>query len=90
MIRNGYEMDIVIIGALVDMYSKCHCLEYAFVVFLKAASRDVWKSINFGCSYNRKGRVILELFGLMGEEGEKENHVTFQGILLACIYEGLV
>ena len=90
MIRNGYEMDIVIIGALVDMYSKCRCLEYAFVVFLKAASRDVWKSINFGCSYNRKGRVILELFGLMGEEGEKENHVTFQGILLACIYEGLV
>ena len=37
MIRNGYEMDIVIRGALVDMYSKCCCLEFALVVFLEAA-----------------------------------------------------
>ncbi|KAM3731803.1 hypothetical protein ACB098_11G010300 [Castanea mollissima] len=92
MIRNGYEMDVVIKGALVDMYSKCRCLEYALVVFLESTSRDVilWNSIIFGCSHNRKGRVILELFGLMEEEGVKADHVTFQGILLACIYEGLV
>ena len=50
----------------------------------------LWNSIIFGCSCNRKGRVILELFGLMEEEGVKADHVTFQGILLACIYEGLV
>ncbi|KAK4595002.1 hypothetical protein RGQ29_018654 [Quercus rubra] len=92
MIRNGYKMDIVIRGALVDMYSKCRCLEFALVVFLEVASRDVilWNSIIFGCSHNRKGRVILELFGLMEEEGVKADHVTFQGILLACIYEGPV
>ncbi|KAM3731806.1 hypothetical protein ACB098_11G010700 [Castanea mollissima] len=92
MIRNGYEMDVVIRGALVDMYSKCRCLEYALVVFLESASRDVilWNSIIFGCSHNRKGRVILELFGLMEEEGVKADHITFQGILLACVYEGLI
>ena len=47
MIRNGYEIDVVIRGALVDMYSKCCCLEYALVVFLEAASQDVilWNSI---------------------------------------------
>ncbi|KAM3730792.1 hypothetical protein ACB098_12G112800 [Castanea mollissima] len=80
--KNGYEMDIVIRGALVDMYSKCCCLEYAFTVFEEAASRDVilWNSIIFGCSHNQRGRVILELFRLMEEEG----------ILLACMYEGLV
>ncbi|KAL4596040.1 hypothetical protein ACB092_12G135200, partial [Castanea dentata] len=80
--KNGYEMDIVIRGALVDMYSKCCCLEYAFTVFEEAASQDVilWNSILFGCSHNQRGRVILELFRLMEEEG----------ILLACMYEGLV
>ena len=89
MIRNGYEMDVVIGGAIVDTYSKCRCLEYALIVFLEAMSRDVIlrNSIIFGCSKNRKGRVILELFRLMEEEGVKANHVTFQGILLACIYE---
>ena len=92
MIRNGYEMDIVIRGALVDMYSKCRCLEYALTVFKEAASRDVilWNSIIFACCHNQRGGVILELFGLMEEEGIKADHVTFQGILHACIYEGLV
>ena len=92
MIRNGYEMDIVIRGALVDMYSKCRCLEYALTVFKEAASRDVilWNSIIFACCHNQRGGVILELFGLIEEEGIKADHVTFQGILHACIYEGLV
>ncbi|KAK7840435.1 pentatricopeptide repeat-containing protein [Quercus suber] len=54
MIRNSYEMDIVIRGALVDMCSKCRCLEYAFTVFKEAVSRDVilWNSVIFGCSHN--------------------------------------
>ncbi|KAF5467840.1 hypothetical protein F2P56_012052 [Juglans regia] len=92
MIRNGYEIDIVIRGALVDMYSKCRCLEYALTVFKEAGSRDVilWNSIIFGCSHNRRGREILQLFGLMEEEGIKPDQVTFQGILLACICDGLV
>jgi len=92
MIRNSYEKDIVIRGALVDMCSKCRCLEYAFTAFKEVVLWDVilWNSIIFGCSHNRRGRVILELFGLMEEEGVKADHVTFQGILLACIYEGLV
>ncbi|KAB1220896.1 hypothetical protein CJ030_MR3G022608 [Morella rubra] len=92
MIRSGYEMDIVIRGALVDMYSKCSCLEYALTVFKEAGSRDVilWNSIIFGCAYNQRGREILELFSSMKEDGIKPDRVTFQGILLACIYEGLV
>ena len=37
MIRNSYEMDIVIRGALVDMSSKCCYLEYAFTVFKRGS-----------------------------------------------------
>ncbi|KAL5761340.1 hypothetical protein ACOSQ2_020178 [Xanthoceras sorbifolium] len=92
MIRNGFEMDVVIKGALVDMYSKCRCLEYALRVFREGSSHDVvlWNSIFFGCCHNGRGREVLDLFSLMEKEGIQPDHVTFQAILLACICEGLV
>ena len=48
--------------------------------FLKeAVSWDVilWNSIIFGCSHNRRGRVILEFFRLM-EEGVKTDLSHFK------------
>lgn len=92
MIRHDYEIDVVIRGALVDMYSKCRCLDYAFKVFEEATSRDMilWNSMILGCCHNRRGEGVLELFGLMEKEGVKPDHITFQGILLACISEGRV
>ncbi|XP_057975068.1 pentatricopeptide repeat-containing protein At3g26540 [Malania oleifera] len=92
MIRNNYEIDVVIRGALVDMYSKCRCLQYSLKVFRETTSRDVvlWNTMVLGCCHNGGGSEVLELFGLMEEEGVKPDHVTLQGILLACICEGLV
>lgn len=92
MIRNGIEIDIVIKGALVDMYSKCRRLKYAWRVFKKASSRDVmlWNSMILGCCHNGRGREVFELFSMMEREEIKPDHVTFQGVLLACIHEGRV
>lgn len=92
IIRNGYEIDIVVRAALVDMYSKCLCPGYALTVFKEGEELDVilYNSIILGCCHNRWGREVLELFGLMEEEGIRPDHVTFQGVLLACIHEGLV
>ncbi|OVA07277.1 Pentatricopeptide repeat [Macleaya cordata] len=93
MLRNGCEIDVVVRGALVDMYSKCRCLEYALKVFRETASstRDVilWNSMVLGCAHNGKGKEVLELFELMKDEGITADNVTFQGVLLACINEGL-
>ncbi|GLT66744.1 hypothetical protein SLA2020_390950 [Shorea laevis] len=90
MVRNGYKIDIVVRGALIDMYSKCHCLDYALHVFKEATSHDVilWNSMILGCCHNGRGRDALKLIGLMEEEGIKPDNVTFQGILLACMYKG--
>ncbi|KAK3426285.1 hypothetical protein EUGRSUZ_F02768 [Eucalyptus grandis] len=92
MIRRGYKIDIVVRGALIDMYSKCRCIEYALKVFMEAAPRDVvlWNSIILGCCHNRLGKDALELFDLMSKEGIKSDHGTFQGLLRACICEDLV
>lgn len=73
------------------MYSKCRCLEYALKVFKEAPSRDLilWNSMILGCCHNGRGRDVLGLFGLMEEEWVKPDHITFQGILLGCVCEGL-
>lgn len=92
IIRHGFQIDIVIRDALVYMYSKCRCLEYAFEVLKGAASRDViiWNTMILGCCHNHRGKEALELFRVMEEEGIKPDHVTFEGILHACVEEGLV
>lgn len=92
MIRNGYEMDDVVRSVLVDMYSKCHCLDYALKVFKETPLRDVilWNSMVLGCCHHRKGKEALELFEMMDMEGVKPDHITFQGVFRACICEGLV
>lgn len=92
MIRNSYPMDTVIVGALVDMYSKCRCMEYGLRVFRGANSSDVilWNCVILGCVHNRRSVEVIKLFELMEQEGIRPDHVTFQGLLLSCISEGLV
>ncbi|KAF9626265.1 hypothetical protein IFM89_031778, partial [Coptis chinensis] len=92
MLRNGFNIDVVIRGALVDMYSKCRCLDYAIKVFEESSSSDLilWNSMVLGCAHNGKGGEVLGLFESMQEEGIKCDNVTFQGVLLACIGEGFV
>ncbi|XP_028798884.1 pentatricopeptide repeat-containing protein At3g26540-like [Neltuma alba] len=92
IIRHKIEMDTIIVTALICMYSRSRSLENAFEVFKGADSRDVflWNHIIFGCWYNHRGLEALELFRTMVEEGTQPDHVTIQGILFACIEEGLV
>ncbi|KAL5982715.1 hypothetical protein ACLOJK_016791 [Asimina triloba] len=92
MTRHGFEIDIVIKGALLDMYSKCRCLDYAIKVFEQDGPRDtvVWNSMIFGCAYNGRGSDAFELFESMCNEGFDADNATFLGVLLACIGEGCV
>lgn len=92
IIRHEFQIDTIVRTALVYMYCKCRCLEYAIEVLKGAVSRDViiWNTIILGCCHNHRGKEALELFATMEAEGIKPDHVTFKGILLACIEEGLV
>ncbi|THU50865.1 hypothetical protein C4D60_Mb06t24860 [Musa balbisiana] len=92
MVRNGFELDVIIRGTLVDMYSKCRLIEYAMRVFEEESFRDLilWNSMILGCAYNRRGERSLELFEEMRKEGIAADNVTFVGVLLACISEGYV
>ncbi|XP_076940709.1 pentatricopeptide repeat-containing protein At3g26540-like [Bidens hawaiensis] len=92
LVRNGYEIDIVMKGALVDCYSKCRCIVYALTVFKETTLHDMilYNSMILGCCHNLKGDVAIDLFEMLKSEGLKPDYTTFQGVLLACVYEGWV
>ncbi|KAI0507894.1 hypothetical protein KFK09_014022 [Dendrobium nobile] len=92
LIRNGFNIDVIIRGALVDMYCKCRLLDYAVRVFEKESSRDVvlWNSAILGFAYNGRGAYSIELFEAMQRDRIRPDNITFIGLLLACISEGSV
>ncbi|KAK8953103.1 Pentatricopeptide repeat-containing protein [Platanthera guangdongensis] len=93
VIRNGFEIDVIIRGALVDMYCKCRLVEHAVRVFEKEVSRDIvlWNSMILGYAHNGGGDSAIELFEEMKRVGEiRPDNVTFVGVLLACNCRGSV
>ncbi|CAL1360733.1 unnamed protein product [Linum trigynum] len=90
--RNNYDMDLVMTGALVDMYFKCSRLEYAMLVFRQSISRDLilWNSVIFGLCRNGKGKEVIQLFEFMLSEGVRPDHATILGVLQVCVHEGNV
>ncbi|KAK9748874.1 hypothetical protein RND81_02G087000 [Saponaria officinalis] len=92
MIRNDYEIDDVVLGAMVDMYSKCRYLDYALKVFKIAKPGDVilWNSMITGCYHHGKTSEAIELFDLMKKLRVEPDYVTFQAVFHACIGGGYI
>eukprot|EP01018_Ginkgo_biloba_P029816 Gb_16032 [translate_table: standard] len=88
----GFESDVVVRTALVDMYSKCGSIESAKEVFDKMSNRNVvsWNAMLAGCAHHGQGREALHLFYQMLQTGMKPNEITFVGVLSACSHSGLV
>ncbi|KAL4578639.1 hypothetical protein LXL04_014766 [Taraxacum kok-saghyz] len=94
LIRNGYDIDIVTKGSLIDAYSKCRYLTSAIMVFKQTSPRDrdlfLYNSMILGCCHNSRGDLAIDLFERMKDEGLKPDNTTFQGVLLGCVCEGRV
>eukprot|EP01018_Ginkgo_biloba_P001174 Gb_31190 [translate_table: standard] len=92
IIRSGFQSDIFVGNALVDMYAKCGSLENARSVFDKMPQRDVvsWTEMIAGYALHGHGKEALKLFEQMQHSGTNPDHVTFIGVLSACCHAGLV
>lgn len=64
IIKMGFESDVYVGNALVDMYSKCGMIEDACEVFDKMSARDgvSWNSVIAGCVQSGHADEALELF----------------------------
>ncbi|KAL3654828.1 hypothetical protein CASFOL_000614 [Castilleja foliolosa] len=79
-------------SALIDMYSKCGCVEDAYDVFESMREKNVYSysSMIIGLAIHGRANSAIKLFEEMVRMGVGPNTVTFIGVLGACSHAGLV
>lgn len=90
--RKGFESNISITNALINMYAKCGNIDWAKNVFERLRHRSVvsWTSLIGACASHGHGVEALNLFSKMQEDGIRPNIFTFTALLNACRHSGLV
>ncbi|OIW13437.1 hypothetical protein TanjilG_05327 [Lupinus angustifolius] len=92
MVKNGWELNVEIGDALVNMYAKCGNLRSGARVFEMMSERDVksWTALICGAAKHGFSEEALVLFEKMLVSGVKPNELTFTAVLSACARAGLV
>ncbi|XP_068666979.1 pentatricopeptide repeat-containing protein At4g38010 [Aristolochia californica] len=90
--HKGIEWDPHIGTAMVDMYSKCGCIDRALNTFHFLPHKNVftWNALIGGLAMHGYGKEAIYYFSKMVEIGESPNEVTFLSVLSACVHAGLV
>ncbi|KAH7294648.1 hypothetical protein KP509_27G011400 [Ceratopteris richardii] len=86
IVCGGWEEDVFLGNALVDMYAKCGNLEDACRVLCKLEDRSTvgWNSLISGYLDHGDSQEALRLFKKMGAQGVDKNIVTYICCLKAC------
>ncbi|KAL8464808.1 hypothetical protein ACS0TY_034347 [Phlomoides rotata] len=93
VIKLGDDVDVCVDNALLDMYSKCGCMDAAFRVFGSMSERSVvsWTTMIMGCAQNGRSAEALQIFEDMKKvDGVKPNHITMICVLYACSQGGYI
>uniref|UniRef100_F6H6H5 DYW domain-containing protein n=2 Tax=Vitis vinifera TaxID=29760 RepID=F6H6H5_VITVI len=92
VVRKRLQPNLLLENALIDMYAKCGCLEYAREVFDQMKFRDVvsWTSMISAYGMNGKGRDAVSLFSRMQDLGLNPDSIAFVSVLSACSHAGLL
>nr|KYP71546.1 Pentatricopeptide repeat-containing protein At2g33680 family [Cajanus cajan] len=85
-LKLGYELQLYVLSALVDMYAKCGSIGDARKNFEFIQQRDVvlWTSIITGYVQNGDYEGALNLYGKMQMGGVIPNDLTMASVLKAC------
>ncbi|XP_057861164.1 putative pentatricopeptide repeat-containing protein At3g13770, mitochondrial [Cryptomeria japonica] len=87
-VKTGFESDVYVRSALIDMYARCGCLEVASQLFNKMPERNVitWTTLIAGYVQHGFANEALKLFSQMNMAGVKPNSVTIATVLPSCAY----
>ncbi|XP_072959788.1 pentatricopeptide repeat-containing protein At2g39620 [Typha angustifolia] len=91
-IRSGFESNVLVGNCLLDMYSKCGRLDYAWNFFNQMSHRDTvsWNVMLAGYAVHGQGDSAISLFSHMKDSCIEADMVTYLGVLSACRHGGLV
>ncbi|XP_042490140.1 putative pentatricopeptide repeat-containing protein At1g56570 [Macadamia integrifolia] len=92
IIRRGFESNLALTNALLDMYAKCGNIADSFKIFSEMPQRDVvsWTSMMIGYGTHGYGKEAIGLFDQMVDSGIRPDAIVFMGVLSACSHAGLV
>ncbi|CAI0514998.1 unnamed protein product [Linum tenue] len=91
-LKLGFESNVPIGNALIEMYSKCGNLKYAIKVFQHMKAKDVvtWTSLISAYGMHGEGMKALRAFDEMKAARVAPDRIAFVAILYACSHSGLV
>ncbi|KAG0485720.1 hypothetical protein HPP92_009799 [Vanilla planifolia] len=92
IVRIGFDSDVFVATALIDMYSKCGLIMKACYVFSEMKERNIvlWNAMIAGfCRHSRCLETMI-LFEKMQQMGVPPNEITYVSVLSACSHAGLV
>ncbi|CAK7349323.1 unnamed protein product [Dovyalis caffra] len=92
VMQNGFNLDVYIGSALIDMYAKCGSLDKSLLMFFKLREKNLfcWNSLIEGLAVHGFAEEALAMFDKMVREKIKPNGVTFISVLSACTHAGLI
>ncbi|KAM7522530.1 hypothetical protein LguiA_012432 [Lonicera macranthoides] len=92
VLSQHFKDNIRLNNSLIDMYSRCGCIEFARDVFENMPKRSLvsWNSIIVGFALNGNPNEALEYFNSMKNDGIEPDGVSFTGALTACSHAGLI
>ncbi|XP_027061161.1 pentatricopeptide repeat-containing protein At1g03540-like [Coffea arabica] len=91
-LRRGGWRDVIVESALVDLYAKCGCVDFAFRIFSQMPVRNLitWNSMISGFAQNGRGGEAIKMFNEMIKLGVKPDRISFVSVLFACSHSGLL
>ncbi|KAG5522954.1 hypothetical protein RHGRI_034937 [Rhododendron griersonianum] len=91
VLRHGFESEIMVSSALIDMYSKCGFLRLGIKVFDSILERNTvsYNSVISGLGLHGLASEAFEIFKEMLEKGFEPGESTFSALLCACCHSGL-
>ncbi|TVU00116.1 hypothetical protein EJB05_54484, partial [Eragrostis curvula] len=87
MVKLGFEMQVYVKSALVDMYAKCGCIGDARDGFLQLYDVDdvvLWTAMIAGHVQNGEHEEAMMLYAKMDKEGIMPSNLTITSVLRAC------
>ncbi|XP_074276092.1 pentatricopeptide repeat-containing protein At2g42920, chloroplastic [Silene latifolia] len=90
MCENGFELNVIVVTAIVDMYCKCGAIDKAIQIFERTPIKGLstWNSMILGLANNGRETDTIQLFSDLVSSGMVPDDVTFLGVLTACCYNG--
>ncbi|CAK7334707.1 unnamed protein product [Dovyalis caffra] len=90
--EGGFELNVSLATALVDMYAKCGQLEKSRELFNSMKEKDAisWNVMISGYGMHGDATSAMEIFQQMEQSNVKPNALTFLSLLSACTHAGHV